>query len=622
MMPLASSMPATTPAQRIALISMPTLMARFPSFQLGLLQATLEREGISAQTFSMYLYFGQYIGWELNEALSVVRPCMAAEWIWSKAAFGEFADDAAYLRQYAANIRQLCDDAGCTTEDILAVRHQKTFSFIDFCLHSVQWQRFDLIGFSIVFQQMVASLALARALKARFPSIPIILGGATFEDDIGDSIIRACPWIDYVHCGDADQTFPELIRRVQRGASLAGLPGVMWRDHDTIRFHGRAPNLADLNTTPIPNFEEYFYARQESGYDRYDKAHAPMLPIETARGCWWGMKHHCTFCGLNRAGMEFRAKNPEQVLEMLETLTRRYGIFHFDAIDNIVATEYIEALFGQLAQSHTDIKIHYEVRPYLSREQLRHMQRGGLFSVQPGIESLSTHVLRLMKKFSTGMNNLAFIKWCTYFGINNLYFILTGFAGETAADYAEQCRVIRLIPHLQPPVGIATARADRGSPMFTQPDAHAVSRLVPSSCYPYIYPQDRFDLTRVAYFFEHEQGQILAAHEYAEIYSQVEEWRRLWQQHPRPILRYVKAWQSILLEDTRMGSLRQTTYTDRAAELYEFCNDARSLQAIVQAFDGDTAWVEDTLGQFIEQDVLIYLDERYLSLALPVNADF
>jgi ribosomal peptide maturation radical SAM protein 1 len=620
-MPSSSSMPATTPAQRIALISMPTLMARFPSFQLGLLQSTLEREGISAQTFSMYLYFGRHIGWDLNEALSIVRPCMAAEWIWSKAAFGEFADDASYLQYYAANIRQICDAAGCTTEDILAVRHQKTFSFIDFCLHSVQWQRFDLIGFSIVFQQMVASLALARALKARFPSIPIILGGATFEDDIGDSIIRACPWIDYVHCGDADQTFPELIRRVRRGASLAGLPGVMWRDHATIRFHGRAPNLADLNTTPIPNFEEYFYARQESGYDSYDKAHAPMLPIETARGCWWGMKHHCTFCGLNRAGMEFRAKNPEKVLEMLETLARRYGIFHFDAIDNIVATEYIEALFGQLAQSHTDIKIHYEVRPYLSREQLRQMKRGGLFSVQPGIESLSTHVLRLMKKFSTGMSNLAFIKWCTYFGINNLYFILTGFAGETAADYAEQCQVIRLIPHLQPPVGIAPARADRGSPMFTQPEAHAVARLVPSACYPYIYPQDRFDFARVAYFFEHEQGQILAAHEYAEIYRQVEEWRRLWQQHPRPTLRYMKAWQSILLEDTRTGSLRQTTYTDRAAQLYEFCNDAQSLQTIVQAFDGDTAWVEDTLGQFIEQDVLIYLDERYLSLALPANAN-
>ena len=108
MMPSTSGMSSTTPAQRIALISMPTLMARFPSFQLGLLQSTLEREGIAAQTFSMYLYFGRHIGWELNEALSVVRPCMAAEWLWSKAAFGEFADDTSYLQRYAANIRQIC----------------------------------------------------------------------------------------------------------------------------------------------------------------------------------------------------------------------------------------------------------------------------------------------------------------------------------------------------------------------------------------------------------------------------------------------------------------------------------------------------------------------------------
>jgi hypothetical protein len=62
-------------------------------------------------------------------------------------------------------------------------------------------------------------------------------------------------------------------------------------------------------------------------------------------------------------------------------------------------------------------------------------------------------------------------------------------------------------------------------------------------------------------------------------------------------------------------------YTDRAAQLYEFCNDARGLQAIVQAFDGDAAWVEDTLGDFIERDLLIYLDDRYLSLALPANAN-
>ena len=63
------------------------------------------------------------------------------------------------------------------------------------------------------------------------------------------------------------------------------------------------------------------------------------------------MKHHCTFCGLNRAGMEFRAKPAEQVLDMLESLSRRYGRMDFNAIDNIMAPEYTEQLFGRLAET-------------------------------------------------------------------------------------------------------------------------------------------------------------------------------------------------------------------------------------------------------------------------------
>ncbi len=113
------------------------------------------------------------------------------------------------------------------------------------------------------------------------------------------------------------------------------------------------------------------------------------------------------------------------------------------------------------------------------------MRSGGLVSVQPGIESLSTHVLKLMKKHSTGMRNLELMKWCTYYDINNLYNILVGFAGETPDDYRLQCDVIGKIPHLQPPYAIARARADRGSPMFTDPDQHGVGRLRPADCYRY-----------------------------------------------------------------------------------------------------------------------------------------
>ena len=197
-------MAASNPHKPVALVSMPTLSAQFPSFQLALLKPTLERHGFSAQPFSLFMYFGQHIGWRVNEALAKVWGSMVGEWIWSRAAFGEFGDDQAYFREYAADFKVVCDEAGCTLEELVEIRDRATASFLDFCVESVDWSRFGVIGFTVVFQQTLASIALAKRLKERFPAIPLIFGGATFEDDIAEELIKGCPWIDYIHCGDGD----------------------------------------------------------------------------------------------------------------------------------------------------------------------------------------------------------------------------------------------------------------------------------------------------------------------------------------------------------------------------------------------------------------------------------
>ncbi|MDX6612878.1 MAG: hypothetical protein QOD75_2064 [Blastocatellia bacterium] len=605
----------------MALVSMPTLSARFPSFQLGLLKPTLERAGIPVQTFSLFMYFGTFVGWNINETLADVYPSMIGEWLWTKAAFGDFAANEEYFELYKENLAGICQQARCSLADLQRIRDEAAPAFIDFCVNSVDWSRFGVIGFSVVFQQMLASIALAEALKRRYPDIPIIMGGAGFEDDIAEEVIKGCPQIDYIHCGDADETLPQFVGRLYRQESMAGMPGIMWRDNDRIAFAGRAPNLSDMNTTPVPDFDEYFYARKESGYEEYDESQEVMLPIETARGCWWGVKNHCTFCGLNRAGMEFRSKRVEDVIDQLDCLSRRYGVLNFNAIDNIIAPEYIDALFSQLAAANTDIKIHYEVRPSLSRAQLKQMRKGGLFSIQPGVESLSTHILKLMRKHTTGVRNLELIKWCTYYGINNLYNVLLRFPGETAADYRAQCDVIAKIHHWQAPWAIAKARADRGSPMYSEPETQSVTRLIPSPCYEYLFPKGRFDLQRVSYYFEHEMDNTLADAEYDEIFAAVGAWQQRWQKGPRPYLRYRKALATISIEDGRNGSPSVITFSDLQATLYEYCADARSPKEIAARFD-DAPWVEAALAEFVDRDLMVYLDNRYLSLALPENPYF
>ena len=608
----------TTDLKPVALISMPTLSARFPSFQLALLKPTLERAGIPVQTFSLFMYFGTFAGWRISETLSDVYPCMAGEWIWTKAAFGDFADNDRYFDIYRDNLEGICYKAGCTLDDLRRMRETTAPEFIDFCMDRIDWSRFGLIGFSVVFQQTLASVALAKALKQRYPHIPIMMGGATFEDDIAEEIMKGCPQVDYVHCGDADETLPTAIRRVYSGQSMQGMPGIMWRDNDRIAYGGRAPNLQDMNKTPVPDFDEYFYARKQGGYHYHDDAQGVLLPIETGRGCWWGVKNHCTFCGLNRAGMEFRSKRVENVIQQLDELSRRYGILDFNAIDNIIEPEYIERLFGQLGDANADIRLHYEVRPSLSRAQLKHMRKGGLFSIQPGVESFSTHILKLMRKHTTGVRNLELIKWSTYYGINNLYNILLRFPGETAEDYRAQCEVISKIHHFQAPWAIAKARADRGSPMYTDPESQSISRLVPSPCYDFLFPTDRFDLNRVSYYFEHEMNNTVADHQYTEIFEAVTVWQNHWNKRPRPYLRYKKGWATIQIEDGRNGSPHTATYTDEYANLYEYCADAHSRKEISAKFD-DAPWVDGALEEFVHRDLMIHLDNRYLSLALPEN---
>src|SRR5947209_520188 len=275
----------------VALISMPSQSAGIPSIQLALLKPTLERAGIPAQSFSLYMYLGTQLGWRLSETLAEVWPSLVGEWIWSKAAFGDEAnpDVEEYFITHRETFDAFCKAAGCTLEDLRQLRNQGAQEFIDFCVESTDWSRFGLIGFTIVYQQMLSSMALARALKKKYPQIPIVMGGGAMEDDIAEEIMKGCPQIDYVHCGDADVGFPEMVHRLYVGKSMAGQPGIMGRDaQGQVQYAGRAPNFHAMNETPIPDYDEFYYARRASGYDSYGRARPVQLPFETSRGCWWG----------------------------------------------------------------------------------------------------------------------------------------------------------------------------------------------------------------------------------------------------------------------------------------------------------------------------------------------
>src|SRR5262249_20297500 len=147
------------------------------------------------------------------------------------------------------------------------------------------------------------------------------------------------------------------------------------------------------------------------------------------------------------------------------------------------------------------------------------------------------------------------------------------------------------------PYAAVKARADRGSPMFTDPASQSITRLNPASCYEYIYPAGRFQLDRISYYFDHEMEQTAGHAVYEELFAEVHRWQESWRGNWRPYLRYRKSWSTIRIEDGRGETPIAAFYSDQAAALYEFCADARTAKE-VSAMGFDLA----LLDEFVSRD--------------------
>ncbi|MGH2587213.1 MAG: RiPP maturation radical SAM C-methyltransferase, partial [Dehalococcoidia bacterium] len=285
------------PAMRVALVNMPFASTRYGSIQLGLLQAILRRRGIPTTVHYLNLRFAQRIGWEPYEIICNHRWHSLGEWIFSRAAFTEGTRESqAFLEEFPDAVRQACESLDCTTDFLVDLREREAPAFIEECIEAVPWDRYDVVGFGSLFEQNCAALALARRIKERFPHLTIVFGGSNFEDEMGLEYVRTMPWIDYAVIGEGDEVFPTLLDRLAKGEHVLAMPGVACRGPDGVVFGGRAPMVTDLDALPEPDYDDYFTTAAALPMPGLVFGGGVQMLFESGRGCWWGAKHHCTFC--------------------------------------------------------------------------------------------------------------------------------------------------------------------------------------------------------------------------------------------------------------------------------------------------------------------------------------
>ena len=279
----------------------------------------------------------------------------------------------------------------------------------------------------------------------------------------------------------------------------------------------------------------------------------PIFFFETSRGCWWGQKRHCAFCGLNGRCLTFRSKAPERVVEELRYLAARYQIRRACAADNILDQHYYNTLLPLLKEAQLGVELRFEMRATASRDQAELLRAAGVTGTQLGIETFSTPLLKLINKGTTAMQNLQTLKWFSEAGLIVEWNLLYGFPGEDPAEYAILAELLPSLYHLTPPRGVGRVRSDRFSPYFTHPEKHGITNLRPGDAFAYVFPFPRDALAGLAYYFDFDYADGRRVNDYVgPLLERIATWRELAGTRHAP---HVRSWRR-RVADPRHASRR------------------------------------------------------------------
>ena len=637
----------TSESPRVALIVMPVVNIDRPSISIAKLRTVLDEQvGDRVDTEVHYLnhdfaeFMGQgrkATGLDLHDVLLDQQHLGLPDWLFRQEAFPETEDNArSYFRRFFPGK----SPAVLEIRSALLERREALGDFLEGLIDTYKLDECRIVGFTSLFVQSGAVFAMARRLKARNPDITIIMGGQNCDTPMGEEYARNVEAIDYVFSGPALINLPVFVGHVLDGdlEAAQALKGIFSKTLIDREPADRVGEELDIDVPVHIDYAEFF-----DSFERFfgDTDAVPQVQLETSRGCWWGERSHCTFCGLNGDFMTYRAMSPQHAIDQYKDLFARYREKSpiFFNVDNILPTNYVDEVLPFI-DAPPGTKIFYEVKANMTPQQLKTMSDAGVYWIQPGIEALSSESLELMKKGSTVFVNLRLLKNCLRYGIDPVWSLLVGFPGEGPHIYEKYVTDLPRVTHLRPPKGVGQVHFDRFSPYFFKAEEYGLD-LQPVEYYAYCFPFPEESLRNMAYFF-------LDANFEADHYKHVGEWmdrmqgaamawRARWEMDGRDVWEYtgeenqgpklelhrdgVGEGEGARILDTRFEAPRGIAVDAKQLALLEFLESEKAINSI-RRLAGEIGFDADEQLAWLEEHQLVWREgERMLSLVMQPLED-
>jgi radical SAM superfamily enzyme YgiQ (UPF0313 family) len=250
----------------------------------------------------------------------------------------------------------------------------------------------------------------------------IVLGGAGYSifPESALSFLGADMGIQ----GEGEVVFPDLIERLERGASLSGLPGLYLPGHGLQCKRMFAKNL---DTLPLPDNDLLSLPSQKEEL---------WMPVQTRRGC----PLNCSYCSTGTIeGRVLRRHSPEAIVQWIARW-QEAGVHQFYFVDNTfnLPPSHAKEICRKLIDHGLNTRWWSILYPkHVDKELVGLMARAGCEQVSMGFESGSERILKNMNKRFTLKEVRQISEMLSEHGIRRMGFLLLGSPGETRGSVEE-----------------------------------------------------------------------------------------------------------------------------------------------------------------------------------------
>ena len=609
----------------VLLVSMPFAETSIPSIQLALLQSYLTNRDIEIETLHLYLKAADFYGLKnYNYHINPPNDSYIAQMAFSKYLFPD--NWKKNIRKFEYFYNEIMGyDKGITQDFTFEKYIGLTDEFYNWTVSKINWDRFDIIGFTLNYGQFLSTLAVAKKIKELFPEKKIIFGGSTTINELGKRVLKTFYFVDYIISGDGEES----LFLLASNTSNEQIPGLIYRKDKEV-FWNKNNNLIDLNNLPFLNFESYYSNLSNVSDDikQYYSLYG-RLPIELSRGCWW---NNCTFCNIHAYHKKYREKNYERFIEELTFLSDTFNMLEFQVIGCTLPQKNYKQLCEKITELNRDYIFYIESRAgQLKLEEYTLLKNAGFTNIQTGIEAFSSNYLKKINKGVRLIDNIAALKFCKENNIKNSYNLIIDYPNEENKDFKETEQNIRLFKQYLDPPQISKFVVGYGSKIYENPEKFNIEKIEHKIIDTIMYPPEIL-ANNFCFFYSFKRKEESEENNWNKL---VTDWKNDFETRAisgvkrnttvdKLIFYYVDGGCFVKIYDKRFNNQVKIYVLDKnEREVFLSCKNVVSLKKIISELNNiSEKRIREILKSFIQIGIVFKEEEWYLSLPLEYNCVF